>query len=166
MDIVVGIDPGLSGALAFYCDGQCRTEDMPVLLVTRGGKSKRDIDPHALTSLLRLNPVVHAFIEQVGAMPGQGSSSLFAFGKGYGIVIGVLAAVGIPYSFVSPRTWKSALIVPAAKDGARARASQLIPSAAGQWKLVKNDGRAEAALIALWGSRQVVASGRMKRGAG
>jgi hypothetical protein len=45
--------------------------------------------------------------------------------------------------------------VPAAKDGARARASQLLPGAADQWPLVKHDGRAEAALIALWGIRSL-----------
>jgi crossover junction endodeoxyribonuclease RuvC len=64
-----------------------------------------------------------------------------------------LAALGVPMSFVAPATWKRALQVPAAKDGARARASQLLPAAAGHWPLVKHDGRAEAALIALYGLR-------------
>jgi hypothetical protein len=60
-----------------------------------------------------------------------------------------MAALGIPRSFVAPAVWKKALGVPAAKDGARTRASQLMPNAAGHWPLVKHDGRARAALIAL-----------------
>ena len=55
----------------------------------------------------------------------------------------------------SPRRWKRALHVPKAKDAARARASQLLPEAAHQWRLRKHDGRAEAALLALYGARQL-----------
>ena len=88
-------------------------------------------------------------------MPGQGVSGVFAFGKAYGIAVGVLAAMGTPLSFISPVVWKRALQVPAAKDGARARASQLMPAAVHHWPLVKHHGHAEAALIALYGLRQL-----------
>lgn len=153
-DLIIGIDPGLSGALCFLSD-ECVTHDMPTLSLLRGGKNKREIDPHTLTDLLFNSHASHAFVEQIGAMPGQGVTSMFAMGKGYGIIIGALAAVGIPYTFVSPRKWKTALGVPASKDGARSRASQLFPAAAEQWRLVKHDGRAESACIALWGVRQL-----------
>jgi crossover junction endodeoxyribonuclease RuvC len=93
-------------------------------------------------------------------MPGQGVSGVFAFGKAYGVVIGVLAAHGVPMTFVSPVKWKKALQVPASKDGARARASQLLPQAASEWPLVKDSGRAEAALIAYWGIQQFHAIAR------
>lgn len=79
---------------------------------------------------------------------------MFAFGKAYGTLRGVVAALGIPMTVVSPVTWKRALGVPAAKDGARARASQLLPDAAAHWQRVKDHGRAEAALIALYGLRR------------
>jgi hypothetical protein len=155
MMLVVGIDPGLSGALAFYntLDGALQTFDMPVHLLTRGGKAKREIDVHSLATLLRADKVGHCFLEKVSSMPGQGSSSVFAFGKSVGIIIGILGTIGIPMTEVAPVTWKKRLQVPAAKAGARARASWLFPEAADQWSLVKHDGRAEAALIALWGVR-------------
>jgi crossover junction endodeoxyribonuclease RuvC len=156
--IIAGIDPGLSGAVALL-DAETGAVidifDMPTLALSRGGKSKRELDAHALAGALGRDRIGHAFVELVGAMPGQGVSGVFAFGKAYGIAIGVLATLGVPMSFVAPAAWKRALQVPAAKDGARARASQLMPAAAHHWLLVKHDGRAEAALIAYHGLRQL-----------
>jgi hypothetical protein len=74
------------------------------------------------------------------------------------ILIGVIAARSIPLTLVPPVRWKRALAVPKAKDGARARASQLLPGAAHQWQLRRHDGRAEAALLALYGARQLSSS--------
>jgi crossover junction endodeoxyribonuclease RuvC len=156
--IVAGIDPGLSGAVAFL-DAESGilidVLDVPTLALSRGGKAKRELDAHSLAAALGRNRIGHVFVEQVGAMPGQGVSSVFSFGKSFGIVIGILAARGVPMTFVAPTGWKRALGVPAAKDGARARASQLLPAAAHHWPLVKHDGRAEAALIGYYGLRQV-----------
>lgn len=155
--IVCGIDPGFDGAITFLdSDGWFQINDMPTLALVRGGKNKRELDAHRVGRYLgEWKDVSHAFIEQVGAMPGQGVSSVFAFGKSYGIIIGALATLKIPYTFVPPRRWKTALGVPAAKDGARSRASQLLPQAASQWVRVKDDGRAESALIALYGLRSL-----------
>lgn len=154
--IIAGIDPGLSGAIGLLdTKGSCVCHDMPTLALTRHGKNKREIDAHSLAAVLLATNIDHAFVEQVGAMPGQGVSSVFAFGKAYGVLIGCLASAGVPMTFVSPVKWKRALQVPAAKDGARARASQLLPAAADQWRLVKHDGRAEAALIAVYGMHQL-----------
>jgi hypothetical protein len=155
--IVLGIDPGLSGAISVLEGDSCLCFDMPVHALSRGGKSKREVDPHGLANLIVkwASANDHAFVERVGAMPGQGVSSMFALGKGFGIILGVLAALAVPYTVVDPRIWKKALGVPAEKDGARARASQLMPKAAGQWPLKKHDGRAEAALIALYGMRKL-----------
>lgn len=154
--LVVGIDPGLSGAVCMMLPdyGIADLIDMPTFVLPRGGKSKREIDAHALAQFLSKHPgVAHVFVEQVGAMPGQGVSGMFAFGKSYGIVIGILAALDLPMTLVSSRRWKSNLGVPALKDGARARASQLMPSGAKWWPLKKHDGRAESALIAMYGLR-------------
>jgi crossover junction endodeoxyribonuclease RuvC len=154
--IIAGVDIGLSGAVALLdaaTGGVIDIWDMPTLALTRGGKNKRELDAHALAGALGRDRIGHCFIEQVGAMPGQGVSSVFSFGKSYGVTIGIMAALGIPMTFVAPAAWKRALQVPAAKDGARARASQLMPAAAHHWPLVKHDGRAEAALIAYYGLR-------------
>jgi crossover junction endodeoxyribonuclease RuvC len=141
--IVIGIDPGLSGAVAFLdADTGVVVDvlDMPTHLLARGGKSKREVDPHTLAGAIGRDRISHAFVEQVGAMPGQGVSGVFAFGKSFGITIGVLATLGVPMTFVAPNIWKRALQAPAVKDGARARATQLMPAAAHHWPLVKHDG--------------------------
>jgi crossover junction endodeoxyribonuclease RuvC len=157
MSVIAGIDPGLSGGLFLLDPGHPSSGeafDLPVHLLTRGGKKKREVDIQGLLGMLS-RPLTHAFVELAGAMPGQGVSGVFAFGKCFGVILGVLAAREIPITLVPPAQWKRALAVPKAKDGARARASQLFPAAAHQWRLAKHDGRAEAALIALYGLRQL-----------
>jgi crossover junction endodeoxyribonuclease RuvC len=156
--IVAGIDPGLDGAIAFLDAEDLTVADMPVLLLNRGGKRKRELDPHGVARLLRTTSIDHAFVEAVGARPGQGVTSMFSLGRSLGIIIGVLAALDIPLTMASPAAWKRSLGVPKAKDGARARASQLLPAAAAQWPLKKHHGRAEAALLALHGSRSTCRS--------
>ena len=151
---ILGIDPGLSGALAAHAGTHLIVRDMPTFALTRGGKNKREIDCVQLVAIVRELNAREAWLEQVSSMPGQGVSSVFAFGQAFGIIKGILAALNVPLHLVTPRVWKKALNVPAAKDGARARASQLMPWAAEYWPLVKHDGRAEAALIALYGVSQ------------
>jgi crossover junction endodeoxyribonuclease RuvC len=48
-----------------------------------------------------------AAVEKVGAMPGQGVTSMFSFGQSFGFILGVLTAFGIPYQLVPPRKWKT-----------------------------------------------------------
>jgi crossover junction endodeoxyribonuclease RuvC len=153
---IIGIDPGLSGAIALL--DPCKPTqlidvfDMPIHTLARGGKTRRSLDPQALIAIIN-RPLEHVFIEAAQAMPHQGVSSTFEFGRNFGIVIGVVATLEHPCTFVQAAKWKRSLQVPKAKDAARARASQLFPSAAHYWKLVKHDGRAEASLIALYGTR-------------
>ena len=155
--IILGVDPGLSGALAFLgVDGQLEVFDMPVHQLKRGGKNKREIDRYELARLVDAQgSIAHAFIEQVGAMPGQGVTSMFQFGRPTGIVEGIIAANLIPTDHVQPRVWRKAMGVRAGKDASRARASALMPRHAGLWTRIKDDGRAEAALIALFGQTQL-----------
>ncbi len=150
--MILGVDPGLNGALAFFDvrAGVVTVHDMPT--IASGVKSKRVVDEAALARLFNgTEAISHAFVEKVGAMPGNGSVSMFGFGVSYGLVRGVLAANFVPITLVPPQTWKSKLGVPASKEGARARASQLLPAFSHLWPLVKHDGRAEAALIAYYG---------------
>lgn len=150
---LIGIDPGRSGALAILTlDGKLIVVDMPTVTIERNGRAKREIDPAALSAIVRSFPLgAVAWFERVGAMPGQRVSSMFAFGRPVGVVEGVLAAAGVPVSYIAPVAWKPALAVPAGKDGTRLRASQLLPAYAGEWHRARDDGRAEAALIVLHG---------------
>ena len=160
--IVCGADPGLGGALAFLDAGDLSAVeifDIPVFQLTRGGKSKRELDLGQLVEILTAHRPDHAFVEQVAAMPKQGPSSTFSFGKTYGALLGVLAAYRVPVTLVAAVRWKRFLAVPAAKDACRFRASQLLPGAASHWPLRKHDGRAESALLAVYGTRTLDGKG-------
>ncbi len=153
--IVVGIDPGLSGALAFFGvgTGVVETIDMPTLAL--GKTAKRRIDEHQLQNIFWQRHAGHAFVELVALRPGESGTSALTIGIGFGIIRGVLAAVGVPFTIVTSKKWKAALGVTGDKDNSRSRASQLLPQASGQWPLKKHDGRAEAAMIALYGTRSL-----------
>lgn len=148
---ILGIDPGLGGALALWSDGALQVHDIPTLKArTRG----REVDwSEAARIIDAAGHIDHAIIESAAARPGQGVSSMFKFGYVCGGLRGLVAAHFIPVTYVTPRKWKAALGVPKAKDGARARASELLPAYSHLWLRVKDDGRAEASLIALWGAR-------------
>lgn len=149
--IFLGIDPGIAGALAFYEDGVLEVRDMPTLKL--GGKSR--VDAYALAQMLdgMLAPKL-CVMEQVAARPGAGVSGMFNFGRSFGVVEGVIAAQFWSLDFVMPHVWKRDMHCPKDKDGARARASQLFPKHVGQWPLKKHDGRAEAALLALYAEKR------------
>jgi len=148
---LLGIDPGIGGALALLSDGEViEIADMPVV-TSRG---KRRVDPAQLAALIASwRPIDHAGIELATARPGQGSVSMLGYGRSYGIVVGVLSALGIPYSEITAPGWKRKLSVPSDKGAARLRAGQLLPAAARHWPFVKHHGRAEAALLALFDER-------------
>lgn len=156
MSFIIGIDPGVNGAIAILqSDGTLvQVFETPAVEILVGGKLKRRISAEMLAAELRLyaDQGAVAFVEQVGAMPGQGVSSMFAFGEAFGLVKGVLAGMSIPFSSVTPGKWKKALLLNAGKDGSRAKAAALWPKHAGEFRRVKDDGKAEAALIAHWGN--------------
>jgi len=153
----IGIDPGAGGAIALLNDRLIVTvHDMPTVLVPSRARShrRRRIDAAGLAGALEaLGPVDHAVIELAGPMPRDGSAGSFWFGKAAGVVEGCLAGLGFTgVTLVPAAVWKRRLNVPAPKDAARARASLLFgPEGAALWPLAKHDGRAEAAMIALFG---------------
>jgi crossover junction endodeoxyribonuclease RuvC len=154
--IIVGIDPGVTGAVAIITDarGVNGIIDTPVMEVLRNRKKRQEYQPAAMVGILKAGPVDHAFIEQVSAMPGQGVTSMFGFGKGFGIWLGIIAALGIPYTLVTPQSWKKALMAGQAdKDAGRLRACQLYPGVAHLLARKKDIGRADALLIAEYGRR-------------
>jgi crossover junction endodeoxyribonuclease RuvC len=157
--IVLGIDPGLSGAIAEYDRSNVSALygltvfEMPTVKVARNGKLKRELDLAKLADIIYNTTATVAYVERVGAMPGQGVTSMFSFGKSYGSILGILAAFKIPVVHVAPQTWRKHLSVRKGKDGSRMTASELLPKSAHIWPLVKDDGKAEASLIALYGER-------------
>jgi crossover junction endodeoxyribonuclease RuvC len=148
--MIIGIDPGKSGALAALTDNGHLIEvfDMPVVGTTISGALLDEwihnwVDPLAPTNVV-------AVIEDVHAMPKQGVSTMFAFGRALGLVEGVVQGNGIPLHYVSPARWKRDMRLGRDKGASRQRAIELWPSSAPAFRRVKDDGRAEAALIAEW----------------
>jgi hypothetical protein len=166
--MILGIDPGLSGALAFY-NPEANTlvvHDMPIFTVTVNKKERRVLDEDGLANLvgaISWNTELNAIVENVHSMPGyvkdgvrvsQGVASSFKFGVCFGAIRGILAAFAVPRRYVEPAVWKRHFKLTADKDAARRRASELLPQHAHLWPLKKHDGRAEAALIAYYGAQQ------------
>jgi crossover junction endodeoxyribonuclease RuvC len=148
----LGIDPGLSGAIALLRNGEyAEVWDMPMM--GRGSGTKQQVNAAEVASILRECPPCPAYFELVGAMPGQGVSSMFNFGKAAGAVMGALAALQFPMVEVTPAKWKREFgLIGKEKDMARTVAQQLMPTA--PLSLKKHCGRADALLLALYGHRQ------------
>ena len=147
---ILGVDPGLSGAVAFYFPSRperVAVEDMPLA----GGEVSAALLAEMVVSF---QPSL-AIIEQVAAGHGWGRSACFNFGRSVGDVRGVLGALAITVKYVSPNVWKKHYRLSRDKDESRARALQLFPSCAEHFKRKKDDGRAEAALIAKYGAEML-----------
>ena len=155
MSRVIGIDPGLSGAVAVLYGDTLRVVDMPTMTVERNGKAKRQVSASELAEIIYImkNDDCHVYCERVGAMAGQGVTSVFSFGRSFGMIEGILAAFKLPVTYVAPATWVKAVGRGQGKDASRARAMELFPNNQTDFKRVKDDGRADAALIAYWGSK-------------
>lgn len=155
IDFYIGVDPGLDGAIAVIDKdgGLVQIYDMPTVEVKVGKSMKRKVAPAAIADELKLyvnDGRCVAICESVAARPGQGVTSMFGFGRSLGVIEGVLAGMGIPYELVPPPTWVKHMRVAPGKGGSRQRAMEIWPSMAGEFKRVKDDGRADAALIALY----------------
>jgi crossover junction endodeoxyribonuclease RuvC len=158
--IIVGIDCGVHGAIArldrFMRDGNfvLNIEDMPTLKIKKRKGQPSQIDVPQLARIIDemtcgADLIV---IEQAQMIPGTGQISQVAQQwKNFGLAYGMAASSFRRVELVQPSQWKRALHCPRDKDGARQRASQLLPQHAGLWKLKKDDGRAEAALLAFYG---------------
>jgi len=150
--LIIGIDPGLTGAVGFLRDGVfVAVEDMPT--VVKGvGSVKREVSPAGLKTLIKVvlqpDEAVVCVIERVNAMPGQGVSSVFSLGDSFGCARSVLATAGFEMTYVSPVTWKKHFKLASDKELSRALAVKLFPEA--PLHLKKHDGRAESLLMARW----------------
>lgn len=149
--ITIGIDPGISGAIAVFQYSHLSVViDMPTLEVASGKTTKKHINASVLREILSTYPEAHVVVEKVGAMPGQGVTSMFNFGRSAGIIEGVVAGLQMSCTYVTPAVWTKAVRRAAGKDASRMRAIELFPASAERFKRVKDDGRADAALIGWW----------------
>lgn len=150
MTVVLGVDPGISGAVAFYYPQEAPSRiavyDVPVA----GG----EINAPGLADLIQSHGATVAWIERVGSMPGNSASSMFNFGRSYGDVRGVIGALKIRTHFVTPQEWKKHFRLSRDKDESRMLAIRMFPDVAHHFQRKKDDGRAESALIALYGYQQ------------
>lgn len=146
MTVIVGIDPGLSGALCLLARDRLEIVDMP---------AAAGIDPYELARILiNWGPVDRVCVERQQASPQQGRTSAFTTGRGFGMLEGVLAVLERPVMYVTPAVWTRDLHVGADKQLHIRRAKERWPQHDNLF-LKSKDGRADAALIALWCAEQL-----------
>jgi crossover junction endodeoxyribonuclease RuvC len=148
---ILGVDPGLTGALALHRDGEWILLDMPIA----GDAKHHEINGAEICRWLREYQPDHAFIEFASARPGQGVTGMFRFGAAYGAMKMALSACGVPYTVVTPQKWKKAVGVRAGadKEASRQRALQLFPGEATNLARKKDHARADAMLLAYFGMK-------------
>lgn len=165
--IVVSIDPGLTGAIAwltrpFGADNGpgpvqlLAVHDIPTAKAKQGKTIKSHLLLPTLADLLRfgppefggaLPPPLVVVIEEVGAMPGQGVTSMFRFGHTAGALAGISAGLDYPTSFMRPQRWQALAQVRKGDDAGRLRALQLWPKRSDLFGRKMDHNRADAALI-------------------
>jgi crossover junction endodeoxyribonuclease RuvC len=144
--MIIGIDCGYrTGGVALVAEDWAEVHDLPVF--TEGG-----VNVVALMEIITsVEKVDHIYIEKQQAMPKQGVSSTFKLGYAFGQIVTTCALSRSPYTLVTPNNWKRSLNLPKDKDAARRLASQWFPDLASELKRKKDEHRAEALLIALFG---------------
>ena len=149
---IIGIDPGLSGAIAILEDRKVlEIFDMPVM--AEGKKNKRQLNSAQLVNIIKSNledaDNTAVVVEQVNAMPGQGVTSMFNFGQTFGAIKGVCAALKLPIFFVRPSKWKKHYeLINSSKDSSRTKVIEMYPSLANQLSKKKDVNKSDAILIA------------------
>ena len=149
---VIGIDPGLSGAIAILLDNRVLgIFDMPVM--SEGKKNKRQLNSAQLVNIIKENILedeeIAVVVEQVNAMPGQGVTSMFNFGQTFGAIKGVCAALNLPIFFVRPSKWKKHFeLINSSKDSSRTKVIEMYPSLSNQLTKKKDVNKSDAILIA------------------
>ena len=144
---VLGVDAGISGAIAFhFAPNRVAAEDMAAVA--------GEVDCATPAARIRQMAQDLAIVECVASMPGQGVSSTFKFGGAYGAVLGVLTALQIPTHLVSPTVWKRHFRLDRDKEKSRALALRSFAKTPEHVARKRDHGRAEAALLALYGFSQ------------
>jgi crossover junction endodeoxyribonuclease RuvC len=170
VSVCVGIDPGATGAIAFLdldTSALLFVDDMPCDRVQVGAHLRSRVARRALLDVLLRARGAHAFTERAEARPMRrtnkatgktelatpGAAGMMSYGENYGCVLMGCTAAEMSLTEVRPGMWKKVLGVGASKDDSRRRAAELYPKDADKFARVKDDGRAEAVLLALYGIR-------------
>jgi len=132
---ILGIDPGIHGGLA---------------LVNIGVGAKERVDGLAIRTWIQTHQPDHAVIERAQAMPKQGASSGFKYGRAVGAIETAIACCGVPLTIVEPTAWKKFHgLRGGEKEASRQLAIQRFPAAHCLFARKMDHGRAEAALIVI-----------------
>ena len=152
--LIIGIDPGISGAICFFEDGEVKDViEMPSM--ADGKKNKRQVNGSQIYNeiFLRIKDLpkknIFVVVEQVSAMPGQGVTSMFNFGQSFGIIKGVCSAMQLSMYFVRPAKWKKYFnLIKTEKDASRTKAIEIFPYISQKLSRKKDSNKADAILIA------------------
>ena len=153
---VIGIDPGISGAICFFDEGKIiDVIEMPSM--AEGKKNKKQVNGNQLFNEIksRISEINHdqvcIVVEHVTAMPGQGVTSMFNFGQSFGVIKGICAALNLPIYFVRPSKWKKHFnLIKTNKDASRTKVIEAYPEISSKLHRKKDSNRADAILIALY----------------
>ena len=152
--IIIGIDPGISGAISIVENKKILdVYDTPTMI--DGKKNKKQINSAQVSNIFkeRLNSGkdVVVVVEHVNAMPGQGVTSMFNFGQSFGVIKGICAALNLPIHFVRPTKWKKHFnLIKTNKDASRTKVIEVYPEISSKLHRKKDSNRADAILIALY----------------
>ena len=152
--IIVGIDPGISGALCFLSNGNViDVIDMPTM--AEGKKNKKQVNGRQIfNEILNIKNSfaghkINVVVEQVSAMPGQGVTSMFNFGQSFGVIKGICSAMELPIFYVRPAKWKKYFnLINAEKDASRTKVIEMFPKISQKLSRKKDNNKADAILIA------------------
>ena len=144
---IIGIDPGQKGGVAFISDDSAEAIPMPM--------AGKEVDGRALAAWIGLRKPTLVVVEKVGAMPGQGVTSMFTFGRNFGVLLGVIEALGYPYKLVTPQAWKKIVLAGTSRDktAASEHVHQMYPDvelSPGKMRTA-HDGMADAVCLAEYG---------------
>jgi crossover junction endodeoxyribonuclease RuvC len=150
--IIIGIDPGVSGAICILTDGKI-TEiyEMPTMI--DGKKNKKQVNGAEITNIINKELVnekdINVVIEHVSAMPGQGVTSMFNFGQSFGVLKGICAALKLPVHFIRPVKWKKHFnLINTEKDASRTKVIEVFPYISSKISKKKDANKADAIIIA------------------
>ena len=149
---IIGIDPGLSGAIAILENNKVlNIFEIPVM--SEGKKNKNQLNSAQLVNIIKKhilpNGETFVIVEQVSAMPGQGVTSMFNFGQTFGSIKGICAALGLPIFYVRPAKWKKHFeLINSSKDASRTKVIEMYPSISSRLTKKKDVNKADAVLIA------------------
>ena len=152
--LIIGIDPGISGALCFMEQGKIvEVIDMPSM--ADGKKNKKQVNGSQVFNEISRHVKgknfgnIKVIIEHVSAMPGQGVTSMFNFGQSFGILKGICSAMNLPMYFVRPAKWKKYFgLINSEKDASRTRVIEMFPYFSSNLSKKKDSNKADAILIA------------------